>query len=106
MISASQPVPSFARDDVLGITLLPHLTDRQMMVLRAIYTNVQARKRYPTQREIANQFGYSQSAALGHINALVKKGYLARDVGAHSRNIRLTVLAIEKLRGESEFELI
>lgn len=106
MISASQQVPSFARDSVLGITLLPQLTDRQLVVLRAIHTTVQAEKHYPTQREIAEQLGYSQSAALGHINALVKKGYLSRDVGAHSRNIRLTTLAIEKLKGETQLELI
>lgn len=105
-MSALQQVPSFARDDVLGITLLPQLTDRQLAVLRTIHTQVQATKCYPTQREIAGQLGYSQATTLGHINALVKKGYLARDIDTHSRNIRLTVLAIEKLRGEPQLELI
>ncbi len=75
------------------------------MVLRAIYTNVQAQKSYPTQREIAGQLGCSQAAALGHINALVKKGYLTKNIGEHGRNMRLTVLAMEKLRGEPQFEL-
>lgn len=106
MICASHQAPSLARDNVLGITLLPHLTERQMVVLRAIYTNVLAQKNYPTQREIADQLGCSQPAALGHINALVKKGYLTKNIGEHGRNMRLTVLAMEKLRGEFHFDLI
>ncbi len=105
MTIAVSPSPSFTRDEVLGITLLPPVTDRQLEVLQTIYTVVQTEKRYPTQRQVAELLGYTQTAATGHINALVKKGYLAREAGTTRRNIRLTSLAIEKLEGDKQLAL-
>ena len=88
------------KDEATGLTLFPQLTDRQLKLLRFIEIFVTKQQMYPTQREIADKFGYSQAAAGQYVMALVKKGYLARDPNFDRRNIRLTHLAIEKLNEE------
>jgi DNA-binding MarR family transcriptional regulator len=84
-------------DSVLGIVLLPALTDAQLSALRAIHGFVLERSMYPTQRELAAIIGCSQPNAVQYIDALTKKGYLVRDLSTNRRNIRLTELAIKKL---------
>lgn len=95
MISVAKP--SFTTDLATGLTLFPHLTDRQEEVLVYIYQRVIQQQQYPTQREIATAKCYHQAAAQQFLNALVKKGYLVKDPSIPRRNIRLTKLAMEKM---------
>lgn len=98
---ATNNLPSFTQD-ATGLTLIPELSERQEDVLRFIYEAVHASRSYPTTREIASEGGYSQAAAMAHLNALVKKGYLTREPSVSRRNIRLTPLALEKIRLDQE----
>lgn len=84
-------------DEVAGMRVLPTLTKRQTEVLSFLGRYFQDNRDYPTQREIADHFGISQNAAALHLQALSKKNYVVRLPGER-RNIRLTALAIEKLR--------
>lgn len=106
MTPATEATPTRLQDDVLGITLLPKLTDKQLEVLRLIFELVKADRVYPTQRQLAERMGTKQASAMGHVNALMKKGYLVRDAAESRRNIRLTSVAIEKLEGGKQLPLI
>ena len=56
------------------------LTDRQQSVLNFIRQFQINNGFTPSQREIAEHFGYaSDTAAVGHLNALEKKGWIKRD---------------------------
>lgn len=83
--------------EIAGMRVLPTLTQRQADVLAFLSGYFQANRDYPTQREIAEHFGVSQNAAALHLGALSKKNYVVRLPGER-RNIRLTSLALEKLR--------
>lgn len=83
--------------ELAEMRVLPTLTKRQMEVLAYLDRYFQANRDYPTQREIADHFQISQNAAALHLAALAKKNYLVRLPGER-RNIRLTALAMEKLR--------
>lgn len=50
------------------------MTDRQREVLAFIVEHHAAFKICPTSREIAERFGFRQTAAVLHINALIKNG--------------------------------
>ncbi len=83
--------------ELAGMRVLPTLTKRQAEVLTFLGRYFQTHRDYPTQREIADHFGISQNAAALHLVALSKKNYVVRLPGER-RNIRLTALALEKLR--------
>lgn len=83
--------------ELAGMRVLPTLTKRQVEVLSFLGNYFQEKRDYPTQREIADHFRISQNAAALHLQALSKKNYVVRLPGER-RNIRLTELAIEKLR--------
>ena len=83
--------------ELTGMRVLPTLTKRQTEVLVYLGRYFQSNRDYPTQREIADHFGISQNAAALHLVALGKKNYVVRLPGER-RNIRLTALALEKLR--------
>jgi len=83
--------------ELAGMRVLPTLTKRQTEVLTFLGHYFQSNRDYPTQREIADHFGISQNAAALHLVALSKKNYVVRLPGER-RNIRLTPLALEKLR--------
>jgi DNA-binding MarR family transcriptional regulator len=83
--------------ELAGMRVLPTLTQRQAEVLTFLGRYFQTNRDYPTQREIADHFGVSQNAAALHLVALSKKNYVVRLPGER-RNIRLTELALEKLR--------
>jgi DNA-binding MarR family transcriptional regulator len=89
-------------DSALGITLLPPLTERQLQVLRLIERTALERQAYPTQREVAQALGFTQATTGQHIEALVKKGYLSKATGEARRNIRLTTLAVERLKSQGD----
>lgn len=88
------------QDSALGITLLPALTARQLQVLSVIHRMVMERQLYPTQREVAGALGFTQTTTGQHMEALVKKGYLSKALGESRRNIRLTPLAVERLKSQ------
>lgn len=83
--------------EITGLRVLPTLTKRQTEILTFLGSYFQSNRDYPTQREIADHFGISQNAAALHLVALGKKNYVLRLPGER-RNIRLTALAMEKLR--------
>lgn len=61
------------------ITLPPRgkLTDKQWLVLSFILYFYQKEDRIPSSHEIRDKMGWaSQTAAIGHLRALAKKGYL------------------------------
>ena len=96
------PMADPTHDQALGITLLPQLTERQLQVLSVIHRVVVEKQNYPTQREIAAALGFTQTTTGQHVEALVKKGYLSKAVGEARRNIRLTPLAVERLKNQAE----
>jgi DNA-binding MarR family transcriptional regulator len=90
------------QDSALGITLLPLLTERQLQVLGVIHRLVIEKQIYPTQREVAGALGFTQATTGQHIDALLKKGYLSKAAGEFCRNIRLTSLAVERLKNQGQ----
>jgi len=94
------PMVDIHQDIALGITLLPSITDRQSQVLVVIHKYVLEKQNYPTQREIADLLGFTQATTGQHIEALVRKGYLSKQLGEARRNIRLTPLAVERIKYE------
>jgi DNA-binding MarR family transcriptional regulator len=93
-------MPETNIDPALGITLLPPLTARQLQVLSLVHRWALERQSYPTQREVAEVLGFTQATTGQHIDALVRKGYLAKALGEARRNMRLTPLAVERLRSQ------
>lgn len=87
-------------DPTLGITLLPPLTERQLVMLSAIHRMVVERQAYPTQRELGQALGMTQATVGQYIDALTRKGYLAKALGEARRNIRLTPVALERLKSQ------
>jgi SOS-response transcriptional repressor LexA len=67
----------------------PRLTPRQLEVLRFIWTFFQEAETYPTHREIATAIGAQSTNVAPWLNALEKKGVIARPARG-MRNIRLT----------------
>jgi SOS-response transcriptional repressor LexA len=66
-----------------------HLTEIQQSTLEFIRTSTRENGRCPSLMEITKEFGWkSQNSACGHVNALVRKGYLNRLRGA-SRSLIL-----------------
>lgn len=55
------------------------LTPRQEAVLAFIRREIEERKLPPTSREVAAHFGFNQTAAINHINRIIKKGHLRKD---------------------------
>ncbi len=82
-------------DDDLKV--LPPLTDRQAECLMYLLTYFSEFRYYPTQREIAKKMKLKTNSAATFLEPLRKKGYLEKEPG-RNRNIRLTNLAIHKLR--------
>ncbi|MBI2949780.1 MAG: repressor LexA [Verrucomicrobia bacterium] len=67
---------------------MPALTDQQQAIRDFIETEVAAGRPCPSQREIAEHFGFaSKTAAACHVRALVKKGVLAVEPGK-ARSLR------------------
>ena len=76
---------------------LPPLSKRQEECIRLLAHFWLQHRHMPTQKEIAAEMKISSAAAQGHIEALVKKGYLTRIPGQR-RNIRITTNGLEKLK--------
>lgn len=57
------------------------LTEKQSRVLNFIKTEIAVRGVPPTTREIAEEFGCVQSAAVGFVKALIRKGALKKEPG-------------------------
>ena len=76
---------------------MPTLTDRQQQVLDVIRAYLQAQGRPPTRQEIAQALGMrSVNAAVNHLKALAKKGYIEMLPGRNHRNIRLCAIAMQE----------
>jgi repressor LexA len=92
------------------------LTHRQRQVLEYILTSIRDRDRFPSYREIGRRFRLTSSATVSqHIEALVRKGFLARAgrrlmLAAEYRQVRgipivgrvaagLPITAVENLEG-------
>jgi len=68
----------------MGLAVRNGLTKRQEIVLRFILKCIKERAYPPALREIAKEIGAkTDSGAKRHTDALVKKGYLKRENGAH-----------------------
>lgn len=68
---------------------MPTLTDQQQAIRDFIQVEVAAGRACPSQREIAEHFGFaSKTAVVCHVRALVKKGVLAVEAGK-ARSLRL-----------------
>lgn len=76
----------------------PRLTRRQVDVLSFIWTYFRETEVYPTHREIAAGIGAQSTNVAPWLNALVKKGVLAKKSGEGARNIRLTAEGLEALQ--------
>lgn len=100
-MSADQP--NF--DEALGIGLLPPVSDRHLALIRWVREFALSKRQYPTQREIGEALGISQTGACQAIDALIKKGYLVKDERTTRRNIRLTALAMKKLESAEQMKL-
>lgn len=61
-----------------GKVIFPPLTLRQQEVLRFLIDTVEARRSWPTQREVGERFTISQSAVYNLLGTLVRKGYIVR----------------------------
>lgn len=82
------------------------LTQIQQSILSFIQQEVAAGRPCPTQREVAEQFGFaSKTAASCHIRALVKKGALVADAGK-ARSLRLIGSARAASRSILEIPLL
>lgn len=69
--------------------MLPSLTDRQSKVLQFITDSLSDRGFPPTQREIMRHFKIKSTRGVArHLEALEKKGYLARSRGARAIEVR------------------
>lgn len=74
------------------------LTDRQQEVLTIIESEIRGGFGFPTVREIAEKLGVNNpSGVLGHLNALIKKGYVRKQ-----SNFALTAEAL----GDGEIPLV
>lgn len=60
---------------------LPTLTTAQHKVLNAIENSVAARGYPPSLRELADAVDLAKTTTEGHLDALVRKGFLRRDAG-------------------------
>jgi DNA-binding MarR family transcriptional regulator len=76
---------------------LPVLSAQQATAVRFIWTYFQAHQHYPTVREIGDAMGLKGRNASPYVMALEKKGFVRREVGLSTRNIRLTPLALRWL---------
>jgi DNA-binding MarR family transcriptional regulator len=76
----------------------PRLTERQLEVLRFIWGFYGEWESYPTHREIAEGIGAQSTNVTPWLDALVRKGVLARKPGGAARNIRLTMVAVRELK--------
>ena len=65
------------------------LTDRQREIFEFIEMYIVETQMPPVLREIGAYFGFSEKAAVDHVNALVKKGYVQYEQGK-PRTLRLT----------------
>jgi len=92
-----------------GRPILEWLTDRQYNALSAIYRFIMRERRYPTNKEIAEEltkFGgaCSLSRAGQLVDVLIRKGYAVRK-SRGPRSLQLTVAAIDKLKKEIQPDL-
>lgn len=84
MPTGKQPIgkPRGGKSDASGSQ--SRLTPQQAKVLNFIEKELSASGRPPSLREIARHFGFTAvSSVESHIQALVKKGFLEKDRGAH-----------------------
>jgi SOS-response transcriptional repressor LexA len=80
----------------------PRLTRRQLDVLLFIWGFYRDRDSYPTHREIAVGIGAHSTNVAPWLDALVRKGVLARRTGS-ARNIRITTLGVHELQRAGAF---
>lgn len=100
--------PATANTDMVartpsGKVMLPPLTERQAEILRYMVDVAEARRTWPSQREVAGRFSISQSAVYNVLGALSRKGYLARQ-GRGVGNLMLTEVGTEWYALQTEDE--
>ena len=81
---------------------VPHLTGRQLEVLRFIWQFYRESEDYPTHREIAAAIGAQSTNVAPWLNALVRKDVIVKKPQSGPRNIRLTAVGIEVLKRAGE----
>lgn len=78
--------------------VLPKLTDKQNICLRFIYDFYERNRFYPSHREIAQALVVKSTNMRPYLQPLEKKGYITLDDSDSGRNIRLTEMALEKIK--------
>ena len=84
-----------------GRPVLPTLTDRQLEILKFIYSYALKNRDYPIGAEIGEGVGITKQAVASALDTLTKKGYVWRDRNFLERNIRLTEAASERMELEA-----
>lgn len=69
----------------------PALTARQAECLAAVVASLRERGVPPTIQELQTALGCARNAAVGHVNALIHKGYVRRAATYQSRNLRVVL---------------
>lgn len=92
-----------------GRPILEWLTDRQYLALSAIYRFIMRERRYPTNKEIAEELTEagqpcSLSRAGQLVDILIRKGYAVRRTRG-PRSLQLTAAAFDKLKTEIQPDL-
>lgn len=83
------------------------LTDRQQDILDFIVSEIQRRGYPPTLREISSRFDISSTQGVRrHIDALEKKGYIARESGARSISVASDILDLSNQHDVVEVPLL
>ncbi len=77
---------------------LPKLTVKQNNCLRFIFDFYESNRFYPSHREIADALEVNTTNMRPYLTPLEKKGYITIDDADSSRNIRLTEMALEKIK--------
>ncbi len=83
------------------------LTERQQEILDFIVDEIQRRGYPPTLREISSRFDISSTQGVRrHIDALEKKGYIARESGARSISVASDILDLSHQHDVIEVPLL
>jgi len=67
------------------------LTPRQLQVLTAIQVSISERGFAPSHRELSRSLGCNKHTTYDHLNALIRKGWIAKTSSFDARNIRIVV---------------
>lgn len=74
------------------------ITDKQAEILEFLFDHRKSTGLIPTNREIGTEFGFSSAnAAVTHLKALEKKGWISRAPDGKARGVRILKLPATKL---------